>query len=368
MAKIIFMVIIGFHGLIHLMGFVKAFNFAEIKELSLPISKSLGIIWFVTFLFFTASLFQCLTKNEFWWLTAFIGVVFSQVLVIVFWKDAKFGTIPNIIILLVSIFAFAGFSFNRNVSQEINEMFSNEIANNHSIITTEMTDSLPLPVKKWIINSGLIGKRKIYTVRLKQKALIKMKPDQVEWNDAYAEQYFTIDKPAFIWKVNMQMMSFLDITGRDKFFEGKGEMSIKILSLFPVVNSSNNEKINIGTIQRYLGEIVWFPSAALNPYITWKKIDDFSAKASITYKGTTGSGIFYFDENGSFIKFIAQRYMGTDENATLKEWIITATETRVINGVNIPVKLEATWKLDTDAWTWLKLEITDIEYNKTKEY
>lgn len=28
-----------FHGLIHLLGFVKAYGFADIKELTLPISK-----------------------------------------------------------------------------------------------------------------------------------------------------------------------------------------------------------------------------------------------------------------------------------------------------------------------------------------
>ena len=197
---------------------------------------------------------------------------------------------------------------------------------------------------------------------------MKMKPEQEKWTDAYAEQYFTIDKPAFIWKVNMQMMPFMDIVGRDKFFEGKGEMLIKILSLIPVVNNRDNEKINSGTIQRYLGEIVWFPSAALIPYITWEQIDNLSAKALMTYKGTSGSGVFYFDEDGNFTKYIAQRYMGTDEDAKLKEWIITVSESRVMHDIKIPVKMEATWKLEGGDWTWLKLEITDIEYNKTIEF
>jgi len=368
MTRIIFVIIIGFHGLIHLMGFVKAFNFAEIKELTQPISKSLGLIWFLVLLLFIATLIQYLIKNEFWWLTAIIGILVSQALVITFWHDAKFGTIPNVIILLVSIVAFAEFSFDRNVSQEIDKMFSQDTIKNHSAITTEMITHLPAPIQNWIKHSGLIGKERIYAVRLKQKALMKMKPEQEKWTDAYAEQYFTIDKPAFIWKVDMQMMPFLDIAGRDKFFDGKGEMLIKILSLFPVVNNNDNEKINTGTIQRYLGEIVWFPSAALSPYITWEKIDDFSAKALITYKGTTGSGVFYFDEKGNFVKYSAQRYMSSEDDAKLKEWIIAVSESRVMNGINIPVKLDATWKLESGDWTWLKLEITDIDYNNKNEY
>jgi hypothetical protein len=166
----------------------------------------------------------------------------------------------------------------------------------------------------------------------------------------------------------MQMMPFIDVSGRDKFIEGKGEMLIKILSLIPIVNIGDNEKINTGAIQRYLGEIVWFPAGALSPYITWEKIDDLSARATISYKGIKGSGVFYFNEEGDFIKFSAQRYMGGDDDAVLREWIITANESRILNGIKIPVKCEATWKLESGNWTWLKLEISDLEYNKPNEY
>jgi len=319
-------------------------------------------------LLFITALIQYVIKNEFWWLSAIIGVLVSQALIVTFWQDAIFGTIANVIVLLAAIVAFAEYSFDHKVSLEIDNMFSQNRFEEHPTITSESIMSLPAPVQKWITSSGLIGKEPIHTVRLKQKAKIKMKPGQENWTDAYAEQYFTVDKPAFVWKVNMKMMPFVEIVGWDRFMDGKGGMLIKILSMIPVLNSSDNEKINTGTIQRFLAEIVWFPSAAISPYITWESIDNFSVKATMTYKGSTGSGIFYFDENGNFIKFSAQRYMGVEKDATLKEWVITAKENKVINGIKIPVKAEATWKLESGDWTWLKLEITDIEFNKTNEY
>ncbi len=368
MTRIIFGAIIGFHGLVHVMGFVKAFGFHEIKELTQPISKSLGLIWLLTFLLFMAAVIQYLMKNQFWWLPAVIGLLISQTLVIIFWQDAKFGTVPNLVILIVSVIAFAGFAFDRNVSRDIDKMFSLGASKADSRVTPDVVKDLPAPVQKWITNSGLIGKDDIHAVRLKQKALMKMKPEQAKWADACAEQYFTLDPPAFIWKVDMQMMPLVKIAGRDKFFEGKGEILIKLLSLFPVVNSRGNEKIDVSTLQRYLGEMVWFPSAALSPYISWEKMDDLSAKASMTYQGTTGSGVFYFDETGDFMKFSAQRYMESGDDAELHEWIITANESKVMNGIKIPVELEATWKLKDGDWTWLKLEITDIEYNTAKQY
>jgi len=260
------------------------------------------------------------------------------------------------------------FGFDRNVSQEINQMFSKAKDKEASVIKAKDINHLPEFVQKWLTNSGILGQKKIQTVRLKQKALLKMKPNQKKWQKASAEQYFTTEEPAFIWKVDMQMMPLIKVKGRDMFSEGKGEMMMKIFGLFPVVNQRNNEKINSGALQRYLAEIVWFPSAALSPYINWEKEDEHSAKAFMTYKGTKGSGTFTFDEIGNFAKFSAPRYMGGDEDAELREWVITVQETKVMSGIRIPVKLEVTWKLEAGDWTWLKLEITDIEYHKPEKY
>jgi hypothetical protein len=162
------------------------------------------------------------------------------------------------------------------------------------------------------------------------------------------------------------MGPFKVVVGRDKFENGKGEMLIKVLSLLPVVNIKGNAKINTAALQRYLGEIVWFPSEAVSPYITWETINDFSARATMTYKGITGSGTFFFDESGNFEKFTAMRYMGGEEDSQLKEWTIVARESTDMNGINIPVNMTATWKLENGDWTWLQLELTDISYNVGK--
>lgn len=83
----------------------------------------------------------------------------------------------------------------------------------------------------------------------------------------------------------------------------------------------------------------------------------------MTYKGTTGSALFYFNEKGDFIKFSAMRYVGSEKDSKQKEWIITLNEHKVNSGIKIPVKGEATWKLDDGDFTWYKLEIFDVEYN-----
>lgn len=357
-------VIIIIHAVIHLLGFLKAFQLAEINQLTQNISKLMGILWFAALLLLVVSAALFIFNNDYWWMTAFGGVVLSQILIILFWSDAKFGTIPNIIILLTAIVAFANWSFNRDVKNDIEEMLASCSLDKKEILTENKISHLPLIVQKWLRNSGAVGKEMISTVRLKQNGHMKMKREQEKWYSSEAEQYFSVENPAFIWKVKVDMMPMVFFTGRDKFLDGKGSMLIKVLSLINVVKSSDDEKINQGTLQRYLGEIVWFPTAAVSPHIKWENVDSLKAKATMNYKGTDGSALFYFNENGDFVKFSAMRYMGSGDKAVLKEWIITANEYQVFSRIKIPTKMEATWKLDTVDFTWYKLEVYDVEYNK----
>ena len=361
--KYIFSTIIFLHGAIHFLGFVKAFDLANMQQLSANISKSSGLIWlFVSLLFITSGI-AYFAKFQWWSILAILAVILSTLLTILVWKDAKFALIPNVIILVVACFSLSQVIFNKKVSNEITEIMRQKEGFESTKITTEQLSELPIPVANWLKISGIIGKEKVNTVCLSQKAKMKMKPEQETWYNATAEQHFAIDEPAFVWKVNMDMSPFIKITGRDKFIDGKGEMQIKLFSTINVVNEKGPQ-IDEGTLQRFLGEIVWFPSAALSPYISWEAIDASSAKATMDYKGTKGTGMFYFNKQGDFVKYIALRYKGNKPNAERYEWVIDVKEHAVMNGIKIPIKMTATWKLDEGDWTWLEMEITDIKYNK----
>jgi|GEM_PF-243268 len=105
MRTVIFILIL-IHGFIHLMGFVKAFGLAEISELTLSISRGWGLLWLAAALTLTAAGILWLLQMETWWIAAIIGIILSQLLVFVYWQDARFGSIPNIIIMIVLVAGF----------------------------------------------------------------------------------------------------------------------------------------------------------------------------------------------------------------------------------------------------------------------
>ena len=360
--RIALIILITIHGIIHAFGFLKAFGLSEFNAISQPISKTYGLFWLLAFLLLMITAFLIIIHSDYWWFVGFLAVIASQVLIFNHWSDAKFGTTFNLIILLASIIGFSSFNFKTEIKIERQALFENSQHENRNTINEKSFDGLPPIVNKWLTNSGIIGKQPISNVYLTQELQLKFKPEQENWNSGKAEQYFTINPPAFSWNINTKMNSVIEVAGRDKFEDGKGEMTIKLFSLLPVAKAKNHQKVNQATLQRYLAEIVWFPSAALSPYLKWESIDDFSARATMEYKGTKGSGLFYFDENGNFEKFIAMRYKVSNDTKPT-EWSVIASKREEKSGIMIPVECEASWALETGTWTWLKLKITDIRYN-----
>jgi hypothetical protein len=59
--KIIFAVVLVVHGLIHLMGTLKAFGFAEIPQLTQQIDRPRGVLWLLAAVLLLATALSLLT-------------------------------------------------------------------------------------------------------------------------------------------------------------------------------------------------------------------------------------------------------------------------------------------------------------------
>jgi hypothetical protein len=113
-----------------------------------------------------------------------------------------------------------------------------------------------------------------------------------------------------------------------------------------------------------MGEMAWFPSAALKPYITWQVVDSTHAMATMSYKGVSASGLFTFNNRGDMVQFDAKRYYDRKEGTALEDWRVTTTGYRSFNGVRIPAQCQITRRLKEGDFTWYKVRLTDIRYNR----
>lgn len=355
--------IIGIQAALHIHYFLHSIGVRySVLAITSPVSKAFGMVWLVTAVLLLLAVVLILARVSFWWMFAFIAIVLSQLLIIYCWKEFWWGTLLNLVILIPVIISFFAFQFDRMVQSEVEKMYAEADFSSERLSVSDLA-ALPSIVQKWLQKSGVMGQPIVASVYLEQQLEMQMDPEKANWIKGKARQHFTTDPPAFNWSVNLEMNPLMPVAGRDKFLHGKGEMTIRLFSLIPVVNARSEQKLNEATLQRYLAEMVWFPSAALSPHVKWKTVDDCSASATMDINGTSASGVFHFDESGRFTKFVAMRYKDVSDSAP-REWTVVATRSDTIKERFIPVDCEVKWKLDSGDWTWLKLTITDIEYNR----
>lgn len=361
------------HGAVHLLGFLKWSGLARVPGMSGRLLVSLSAVgervfaagWLIAgALLVAAAILRGVRPNglpESWWMAALAGVLLSQVLVVLAWPDAKAGTLPNLILLLPIVAAGAHARFEARVESESTALLA-QSRRDERLVTADELRKLPAPVAAWLERSGVVGRPRAATVHLHQRGEIRTKVD-APWMPARAVQYFSIDPPGFVWRVDATMMGTLPIAGRDRYVAGHGEMLIKAASVVTIVKAAD-EAIDQGAMLRYLAEIIWFPSAALGPHVSWEPIDATHARATMRDAGRTAPAVFTFDGQGRAVRFDAERPLGGGQDAKLTPWFGASSEWRTFEGIEVPARGEVGWQLPAGPFIYYRWEITEVELNR----
>jgi len=230
------------------------------------------------------------------------------------------------------------------------------------VIREEEIVRLPEPVQRWLRHANVVGSERIRTVRLKQRGLFRQGPDQ-RWMPFAAEQYYTTDPPAFLWHATIQTAGGLPLIDvKDSLHDGHGKIQAKIGALFTLATATGPE-LDQGALLRFLNETMWFPTTPVCPYIEWSCLDAHSAKATISYQRITASAVFYFDEAGNIVNMTADRYRTVDGTFSLDPWSTPITRYGEFHGIHVPTSGQGVWHLPAGDFSYIQLEITDIDYN-----
>lgn len=366
--SLVLTLLLGLHGAIHLFGVLKWSRLVDVPQLSLrtllPMSargeRIFAACWLFAFALFGAAVVLRLARPPLWWVAALPAVLLSQTLVVLAWRDAKAATVANAIILMAALLAGARARFVARTDAEARALLA-EAAKVETIVAATELAELPAPVRRWLQASGVVGRGRAATVHLWQRGALRTKVDGA-WLPAQAEQVFSVDPPAFIWRVDATMLGLLPIAGRDTYRGGHGRMLIEAGALLNIVNAAD-DKIDLASMLRYLGEIIWFPSAALGPYVHWKAIDDDHARADLSFGGRVVSATFTFDRRGRVVRFEASRYLGGGADAKLTPWFATCSTWRTFGGIEVPSQGEVGWQLVEGPFVYYRWEIVDLHFN-----
>ncbi len=182
-----------------------------------------------------------------------------------------------------------------------------------------------------------------------------------------AEEYFTTNPPGFLWRARFNLAPLVTLEGRDRYVAGRGDLEMRLLSVIPVAHGQGPE-MDQGDLLRYLDEIIWFPAAALSPYITWEALDAHSARAAIQHQGVSATAVFVFNTCHELTDVVAERYRAVGGGYSLNTWRTHFCEYGQFNGITMPAGGVGIWELKSGNFSYIKLRVTQVEYDNPAPY
>ena len=192
----VFAIVLLVHGLVHLLGFAKAFGFAELPQLTGHISPLFGTLRLMAGLLFLGAAGSLFFWPRWWWAIGTCAIVVSMVVIVGSWSDAKFGTIANVVALVGVVFGFLAqgpaslrAAYDRDVERAL---ATSGVAD---LVTDRDLAYLPEPVQRYLRAAGVVGHPRVHNFRVRMRGRIRNGPE-ARWIPLVAEQYNFVDEPA----------------------------------------------------------------------------------------------------------------------------------------------------------------------------
>ncbi len=264
------------------------------------------------------------------------------------------------VVILAAVIIIAGrIHLSMQFTGQVKNLFSNSRGSGSKVFSYRQLEGLPLPVQRYFRHVLKEGQEYTVSARVRHSGWFKTGLDK-DWIAITGEQYYTVDRPGFMWKGETSMF-----TARDMFINDKGALKVQLFSVLTIVDAQG-PAYDQGELLRWLGECIWFPTALLpSEYISWTAVDSSTAMLHMNYNGVS---IFYkvtFNEKNEIIRFETKRYM---DGNRLEAWVGTPADYREIKGMVIPLKIEGAWNLDTGYFAYARFILDDIDYNRPERF
>jgi len=238
---------------------------------------------------------------------------------------------------------------------------------NEKTITEEDIAHLPSPVIRYFRNCGYIDTPYIYHAdTIWEKSYIRLKPE-AKWMNMHTRQFNSIPNPMRLAHMKTKVMGLFPMEGRDKSADGEGHMYGKIMGLFTVFDAKDLQ-ISQSALITIFAETLFFPTYALQDYISWEAVDELTAIARISYRGLDAEGIFHFDEDGTLARFETndRYYALPNGDYTKYPWFCEIESYKQQGALLIPEIVSANWDIDGEVFCYWKGQISEIKYNALK--
>lgn len=225
-----------------------------------------------------------------------------------------------------------------------------------------MVAALPAPVQHWLGRALAPGTAPPHAMLVRQEGtFLTGAPDG--WSPFTATSHFAARPPGFVWDARIRMAPGLAIRVRDSYVGGEGRMHGALAGLVTMVDQRGTPAMAEASLQRFIAEAAWLPSALLPcEGVTWAPVDDSTARVTVRDAGVAGTVTFHFTPGGDVSGITADRWRDVDGTPVLTPWSGRFHDWATIDGVRLPLEGEVGWTIDGRYEPYWRGRITHAEY------
>ncbi|MFO0734708.1 MAG: DUF6544 family protein [Labilithrix sp.] len=356
------------HALIHLMGFAKAFELARAPQLTMPISRTMGLVWLAAAMVLVGSSAALFAAPRWFWLLAIAGAIVSQAAIVTSWHDARFGTAANVLALVAGVHgAFASRPFGLRAEYEASTAL--HVARLTRLTATPpVTESelAPLPplVQRYLRYAGVVGRPHVQGFRARFTGRIRSGPS-APWMPFTGEQHNFTEPKTRLFSMQATTRG-LPVDGLHSYDESGARMRVKVLSLVSVVDAKGPDFTRTETVTLFNDMCVMAPATLLDPTIRWRTLDASSVEGTFTNGPHTIRAVLVFDDAGALVNFWSDdRPALAPDGVTFvpQRWSTPLRDYRERGGVRLASRGEARYAAPEGEYAYLELDGLDVSYD-----
>ncbi len=271
-------------------------------------------------------------------------------------KQPSSATMTALLLLfIIAVIVPAAGEFYGSVQFEnaVKQLYKNPAIQHLKPFSYHQHSGLPSPVQGYLKHVLREGQMPVRSVRMLMNGQFRTDIKK-DWIVINAQQYITGWQPGFVWHGKGYMLS-----SRGSYLAGSGNSVVYRFGFFPARKSRSDE----GELLRWIAESTFHPTTLLpSDNIQWLPIDPASALVTFSNKGALITCRAFFNSKQEISRMEAYRQRGGKK----EKWVVRFSNYQSRDEILIPTELEAGWQLTDGYFSYLKLNITRVEFNKTE--
>lgn len=365
--RLAFAIFLSVHGLIHLLGFVKAFGYAQLPQLSRAISAATGVLWLVSAGLFVLAAALLFVAPRWWWAIGALALVVSTIAIVPSWSDARFGAAANLVVLIGVVFglfvdgpASLRAAYDRDVAGRLTA------APSPGVVSEDDLAALPAPVQRYLRATGVVGQPRVHNFRARMHGRIRGGPDD-RWMPYTAEQHNFYGVPARLFRMDAAMRA-VPVQVFHRYADGAASMRVRVAGLVPMVDLSGSEMTRAETVTLLNDMCVFAPATLVEPSVEWEPLDEHRARARYTNAGHAVSAVLLFNAAGELTDFVSDdrlRASPDGRTMTAARWSTPLGDYRSFGAFRLASRGEGRWHDEGGGYAYLEVHLDAVEYNVT---